>query len=153
MSKVLFLHGKEGTPTGSKPTKLRDVGFEVVAPTLDKNDWRGSINEAELAMAMNMAGVIVGSSRGGAVAASIPYLQIAKKILIAPAWKAFGVDDPVVDRSTVILHCKNDNIVPFEHSEELAERYGCQLIECGIDHRMNDPETLNLIAKLVAAHA
>jgi dienelactone hydrolase len=35
MTRVLFLHGLEGSPTGHKPTWLRSAGYDVTAPALD----------------------------------------------------------------------------------------------------------------------
>ena len=45
--KILFLHGLEGNPEGSKPTFLKQEGYRVIAPSLPKNDWELSVARAE----------------------------------------------------------------------------------------------------------
>ena len=92
---------------------------------------------------------VVGSSRGGAIAAAIPTAEVPK-ILIAPAWKKFTVTDPIVDTTTTILHCEDDDLVSFADSVDLKRGYGCELIECGLNHRMSDKEALeNLLSVIV----
>jgi hypothetical protein len=44
--KVLFCHGLEGSPTGRKATALRDVGHDVVAPQLPKEDFEAAVRPA-----------------------------------------------------------------------------------------------------------
>ena len=85
--------------------------------------------------------VIVGSSRGGAIACALE--AIVPKILIAPAYNKFHVKNPVVDETTIILHCADDDLVSYEDSCILEEAFGCNLIACGEDHRMSDHDALN----------
>ena len=66
--KILFLHGLEGTPNGSKPTHLSEAGHLVVAPVLGKDDFNESLKIAESCAKEHNPDIIVGSSRGGAVA-------------------------------------------------------------------------------------
>jgi hypothetical protein len=47
-----------------------------------------------------------------------------------------------VKPSTVILHSRADDVVPFADSEELTKSSGAVLIEVGTDHRLADPEPL-----------
>jgi len=44
--------------------------------------------------------------------------------------------------STIILHSRADDVVPFADSEELVKNSGATLIEIGNDHRLADPEPL-----------
>ena len=136
--KILFLHGLEGTPTGSKPTHLSEEGHLVVAPVLGKDDFTVSLKIAEKYAKECEPDLIVGSSRGGALAAAMDR-NGAKAILIAPAWKKFG-SNTCLDKDTIILHSVHDDIVPVEDSRELAKKFGCTLIECGDNHRMRDVE-------------
>ena len=93
--------------------------------------------------------VVVGSSRGGAVAMNISSGK-AKLVLLCPAWKKFG-GAKTVKPDTVILHSRADDVVPFAHSEELVRNSGLPasaLVEVGTDHRLANPEPL---AKMLEA--
>ena len=146
--KVLFLHGMHGTPDGTKPTYLKENGFEVCAPSLPKDDWEASRAAALTAFADFEPDVIIGSSRGGALACDLPAPGIPK-VLVAPAYKHFPAKVVDVDKSTWILHCPEDDTVRFEHSKQLSESCGATLLECGEDHRMSDKITLSLIRSLL----
>jgi hypothetical protein len=53
-----------------------------------------------------------------------------------------------VKTATVILHSKNDDVIPFSHSEELVANSGLPretLIEIGRDHRLADREPLSVM--------
>ena len=139
--KVLFLHGMEGTPEGSKPTFMKEKGFKVIAPVLPKENWELSVKRAKDSFENFEPDVVVGSSRGGALATALNTGNIPK-ILIAPAWTKFAVEEPLVNKTTTILHCLDDDLVNFEDSMELAECYNCKLIECGERHRMSDDDAL-----------
>jgi len=141
--KVLFLHGLESKPGGAKANVLKEVGYEVLNPALPKESFEDSVKIAQDIVGAHAPEYIVGSSRGGAVAMEIDPGN-AKLVLIAPAWKRFGVD-PVVSSSTVILHSKNDNIIPIEDSEKLAELNNATIEVCGTCHRMSDAEALDVL--------
>ena len=144
--KVLFLHGLEGTPNGTKVRHLREAGFEVIAPKLPKASWEESKARALAALKEHDIGLIVGSSRGGALACDLD--TDIRKVLIAPAWNRFGIK-PNVDTSTIVLHCKDDDVVDYNDSVRLKENFGTALITIGENHRMGDPETLACLADLV----
>jgi hypothetical protein len=147
MAKVLFLHGLESKPGGSKPRALEKLGHQVSNPALPMNDFDESVRIAQEEIDFLKPNVIVGSSRGGAVAMSIDPGN-AKMILIAPAWRKFDVQ-PKVPSDTTILHCPADGIIDFEDSEILETSCQAQLISCGQGHRMNDPDALQALSDLV----
>ena len=65
-------------------------------------------------------------------------------VLLCPAWKKWGTAT-TVKPNTVILHSRQDDVVPFADSEELIKNSGLPesaLIEIGDDHRLADPEPL-----------
>jgi len=151
--KILFLHGLEGTPEGTKPKFLKEQGYRVVAPVLPRDNWDLSVKRAEDCFLNFRPDIVVGSSRGGAVATAFPTGDVPK-ILIAPAYKKFGVKDPIVDKTTTILHYADDKLVPYEDSIKLCEpvqneRFGPQLIECGSSHRMSDEEALGELLNVI----
>ena len=143
--KILFLHGWQSIPDGVKPTYLADHGHAVINPKLPDDDFQEATRIAQKEFDEHQPDAVVGSSRGGAVAMNIETGD-AKLVLLCPAWKKFGSVKAVKPR-TVILHSRADNVVPFEHSEELAQCSGAKLIEVGSDHRLADPEPLEAMLK------
>ena len=89
--------------------------------------------------------VVVGSSRGGAVAMNLESGS-AKLVLLCPAWKKYG-SARTVKAGTVILHSRADDVVPFADSVELARNSRAALIEVGSDHRLAEAEPLEVILK------
>ena len=146
--KILFLHGLESLPGGTKPQHLESAGFEVLNPSLPKSSFPESVAIAQEEIDLESPDIIVGSSRGGAVAMAINP-RGAKLVLIAPAWSHFDVDPSRIPRGTTVLHCPKDDIVDFEDSQELESTYGINLVSCGVDHRMNDSDALaNLLSSI-----
>jgi hypothetical protein len=137
---ILFLHGWQSIPGGVKPTFLKDHGHTVINPKLPDEDFQQAQQIAQAEFDQHQPQVVVGSSRGGAVAMYINSGD-AKLVLLCPAWKKYGTAK-TVKPGTVILHSRADDVVPFADSEELARNPGAQLIEVGNDHRLADPEPL-----------
>lgn len=81
--RILFLHGWHSVPGGVKPTYLEDHGHEVINPALDDDDF-AAIAIAQTEFDKHQHEVVVGSSRGGAVAMNINS-SYAKLILLCPA--------------------------------------------------------------------
>ena len=141
--KVLFLHGWHSIPGGVKPTFLKDHGHEVINPKLPDEDFAEAVRIAQAEFDLRQPQVVVGASRGGAVAMNIQSGG-AKLVLLCPAWKKYGAAR-TVKPGTVILHSRADDVVPFGDSEELIDNSGLPasaLIEVGTDHRLADPEPL-----------
>ena len=143
MKKILFLHGLESRPGGTKPQYLKKHGFSVLNPSLPKSSFEESVKIAQRAVDEEEPDVIVGSSRGGAVALCLEP-RGAKLVLIAPAWKRFDKTQHVVSVNSdcVVLHSENDDIVNIEDSVQLTEATSATLIRVGTDHRMSDPDAL-----------
>ena len=66
--KILFLHGWHSVPGGVKPSYLARHGHEVINPALDDDDFDEAVRTAQAEYDRHRPDVIVGSSRGGAVA-------------------------------------------------------------------------------------
>ncbi len=84
--KILFLHGWQSIPGGRKPTYLKDHGHEVLNPVLPEDDFAGAVRIAQAEYDLGQPDVLVGSSRGGAVAMNIDSKN-TPLVLLCPAWK------------------------------------------------------------------
>jgi predicted alpha/beta hydrolase family esterase len=144
--KILFLHGLESSPGGEKPTILSNAGHEVIEPYLPSNNWVDSVAAAQEVYDEEKPDIVVGSSRGAAVAMSAD-LSASKMILIAPAWKKY-CPTCTISPNTTILHSPEDQIIAFADSQLLSKMFNAELIIAGDDHRMNDSGAL---AKLMQA--
>ena len=129
----------------AKPTYLKDRGHEVINPTLNDDDFTLAVTTGQAEFDHHHPQVVVGSSRGWAVAMNIN-CGSAKLVLLCPAWKNWGTVR-TVNHGTVILHSRADDVIPFADSEELARNSGATLIEVGNDHRLADVEPLAAMLK------
>src|ERR1700691_5445791 len=120
--KILFLHGWQSVPGGVKPTFLAQHGHEVINPKLPDDKFNETVKIAQAEFDKHRPQVVVGSSRGGAVAMNINRGS-AKLVLLCPAWKNWGTAK-TVRPSTVILHSRGDDVIPFADSEELVKNCG-----------------------------
>src|SRR6516162_4354562 len=129
--KILFLHGWQSVPGGVKPSFLSQHGHTVLNPKLPDEDFKEAVRIAQAEFDKHHPDVVVGSSRGGAVAMNINSGD-ARLVLLCPAWKKWGTAR-TVKPSTVILHSRADDVIPFADSEELARASGATLIVVGRD--------------------
>jgi alpha-beta hydrolase superfamily lysophospholipase len=145
---ILFLHGWTSIVGGVKPTFLKEAGHTVLNPSLPDEDFEEAVRIAQAEFDQHQPNVVVGSSRGGAVAMNI---ESGDKplVLLCPAWKKWG-KATTVKANTIILHSRADDVVPFENSEELIRNSSLPestLIEIGTDHRLADPEPLAMMLR------
>jgi hypothetical protein len=140
---ILFLHGWHSAPGGVKPTFLADHGYLVRNPILPDEDFDQALRIAQDVFDRNHPDVVVGSSRGGAVAMNLR-ADSTPLVLLCPAWKRWGTACSVKP-GTVILHSPADEVIPIAESWELVRASGLPdsaLILVGNDHRLADPEPL-----------
>ena len=126
---VLFSHGQESGPWGTKITALaqdaRDAGLEA-----DSIDYRGMPDPGEraakLVARMRDSGeemLLVGSSMGGYVAVAAAQQQPAAGLflmapaLAVPGWPALG---KTVDAPAFVVHGWEDDAVPRQWSIDFA---------------------------------
>ncbi len=141
--RILFLHGWRSVTGGVKPTYLASQGHEVINPALDDDDFAAALQTAQTAFDEHRPDVIVGSSRGGAVAMNVNSGE-TPLVLLCPAWKNWGTVRRLKN-DAVILHSPADDVIPFEDSAELIASSGLSpstLVNIGNDHRLADPEPL-----------
>ena len=130
---IIFAHGLEGTPNGSKIQTLRNSGIEVIAP-----DFQGMplIERVELLEKISLdyadkKPILGGSSYGGLTAAIVAMKypeRFSGLLLCAPALhlKESPVDEItklVAPKNvpTVIIHGIEDDIVPISCSIEYSQ--------------------------------
>jgi hypothetical protein len=141
--KILYLHGSDSKPGGVKPTHLATHGHGVVNPALDDEDFTAALATAQGVFDAAHPDLVVGSSRGGAVAMNIA-TGGAPLLLLCPAWKRWGTAR-TVKPTTIILHSSQDDVVPVADSQELLTNSGlpaAALVHVGADHRLADPPAL-----------
>lgn len=134
MVKVLFLHGWS-SDGGTKTAFMRSLGYEVLTPSLSDWSFNSAVQTAQKAFDEFKPDVIVGSSRGGAVAMAFDSGE-TPLVLLAPAWKKWG-NGKSVKKNTVVIHSRFDEVVPFDNSVELCGKSGATLVAAGSDHRLN----------------
>ena len=93
--RVLFAHGFEGGPSGSKPTYMREeLGWEVKSPIMSGLGWSIASQTEVLLRSIDAEefDLVIGSSMGGLAAANASSKRSDSEfrlVLIAPA---FGID-------------------------------------------------------------
>ncbi len=149
--KILYCHGRDGSPNGRKAAALRDADHEVIAPLLPRDDFDKAVRLARQALTANHFDVLVGSSHGGAATMCIASASPAPLVLLAPAWKRCGVE-PVVRSDTRILHGIKDDTVPLADSIELEGKNHLpaeNLIPVNDDHRLASPLALKMLLRTI----
>ncbi|MCI0639959.1 MAG: alpha/beta hydrolase [Gemmataceae bacterium] len=145
---ILYLHGWRSVPGGVKPTYLTEHGHTVLNPALPDEDFPLAVKVAQAEYDRQRPDVVVGSSRGGAVALNIQSGD-TPLVLLCPAWKRWGTVK-IAKSNTTILHSREDDVIPFTDSEELMRVSGLPasaLMEVGHDHRLADAESLATMLK------
>jgi pimeloyl-ACP methyl ester carboxylesterase len=145
---VVFSHGKESGPWGTKITAMAQVARELNLD-VESVDYRGmddpSARVQKLITACHsLAGpiVLVGSSMGGHVAAAAACkVEAAAVFLLAPAFymagfETFTPQDVAVP--TAIVHGWHDGIVPVENSIRWAREHNAALHLLDSAHRLED---------------
>jgi hypothetical protein len=173
IARIVFLHGLEGSPSGHKPTWLRAAGFEVVAPVLETaalvpllrpgmpplppSAFGGALAAARQALAVADPDVLVGSSFGGGLAVELLAAGAWRGplVLLAPAARLlFGRDRlPAGHGRALVLHGRDDEVVPVQDSLELAARSPgeVQLWLVEDDHRLAASVDAGVLGRLVRA--
>ena len=143
---VVFAHGKESGPWGTKITRLAEVArarnFDVLSPDYSHtHDPKARVTHLlKLAPAARRL-VLVGSSMGGYVSAmACAALKPQALFLMAPALYFPGWDEDPQDcpEHTVVVHGWHDDIVPVDASLRFARPRGAALHLLDSGHTLND---------------
>ena len=151
---VVFSHGKESGPAGSKILAMIEVARDFGLAT-QSIDYRGvddpdqrvqmcfdAVNELEVPP------ILVGSSMGGYVSTAVACKTQARAVFVlAPA---FGMPSytklAAPDFPLEIVHGWSDDVVPVENSIRFARENRATLHLVDGDHRLND--SINVICNL-----
>jgi predicted alpha/beta-hydrolase family hydrolase len=145
---VVFSHGKESGPWGTKIKGMAEVAREL-AVHVESVDYRGMNDPRERVEKLISAGsmleaplVLVGSSMGGHVsAAATSPLGARALFLLAPAFYMPGLEKYTphdIAVPTAIVHGWRDEIVPVENSIRWAREHRAALHVLDSDHRLED---------------
>jgi pimeloyl-ACP methyl ester carboxylesterase len=148
--KILYLHGWNSIPFGVKPAYLAGHGLDLLQPELPNDDFGEAVRVAQAELDNHRPALVVGSSRGGAIAMNLQAGDIPL-VLLCPAWKRWGTAR-TVKAGTLILHAREDDVVPFADSLELLANSDLPLsalIVTGHDHRLASPESLQTLLAAV----
>jgi pimeloyl-ACP methyl ester carboxylesterase len=148
MGLVVFSHGKESGPWGSKITAMAATVRELGA-AVESVDYRGLDDPADRVRKLidTLAErrdplMLVGSSMGGHVAAAAASRLGARGLfLLAPAFYMAGYEEYTpqdVACPAAIVHGWHDVIVPVENSIRWAREHRAALHLLDSDHRLED---------------
>lgn len=155
--RVLYLHGLNSGQWGKKSITLGFSGYDVETPKLPgnwatalankipfffgntkKEHWAESTEIIKETIEKHDPEVVVGSSMGGALAMAMQgEFPGVPMILIAPAWRTFGVE-PKIENPCIVFHANQDSLVALKDSKELVEKnpkVELRIVED--DHRVN----------------
>ncbi len=148
MARVVFSHGKESGPWGSKITAMAAV-VRALGSVAESVDYRGVEDPAarvrrliDFAKGLDGPLVLVGSSMGGHVsAAAASQIHPLGLFLLAPAFYMAGYEEYTpqdVPCPTVIVHGWHDDIVPVDNSIRWARDHRSTLHVLDSGHRLED---------------
>ncbi len=155
---VVFSHGKESGPWGSKITAMAKIVAEL-GLNVESVDYRGiddptlRVNKLiAVAAAHPEPLVLVGSSMGGYVSAAAASQVKARAVfLLAPAFYMPGFEQYTpqdVPMPTAIVHGWRDDIVPVQGSIRWASEHRAALHIVDSGHRLEDQiETICLLLR------
>ena len=146
--KVIFSHGKESGPWGSKIRRLADIA-KAKNCEVDSIDYTGLMDPDQRVELLEMAIqketsqpiCLVGSSMGGYVSTvASSRFECAGLFLLAPALFIEGYGHQTYSskaRTVSIVHGWDDDIIPVENSFRFAQTMKCSLHLIAGDHRLN----------------
>lgn len=145
--KVIFSHGKESGPWGTKIKTLAKIA-ERNGHEVDSIDYSGIASPDERACKLitvladiTEPLILVGSSMGGYVSLVASEHYVCEGLfMLAPA---LYIPDYVKQsytskaNSICIVHGLGDDIIPYQHSQRYAQTSNCELHLIEGDHRLN----------------
>jgi surfactin synthase thioesterase subunit len=148
MTTVIFSHGQESGPWGSKIRSMSELA-KGLGCNVDSIDYQGIADPTERVEKLGRECaditdplILVGSSMGGHVAtAAASTLGAAGLFVLAPAYFMEGYEEltpPPPAMPICIVHGWHDDIVPVENSIRYARECSATLHLVDGDHRLTD---------------
>ncbi len=148
---IIFSHGKESAPWGSKITQMVEHAGSLGSYTIHSIDYQDLTTakqriERLVNYAQELKGeiIFVGSSMGGYVSTvASNQIPITGLLLLAPAFylKGYEVKEPNTPcKNTIIIHGWNDDIVPYQNSLKFAKQHKAKLVLVNDGHRLSQSE-------------
>lgn len=151
MTTVVFSHGKESGPWGSKITTLsnvaKDMGFAVESidyRDLDCPEARLERLKETITQKSNDV-ILVGSSMGGYVSLAAASEVSARGVfLMAPAlyMPKYKVQHYPYDGYVSVVHGWNDDVISIENSMKYAQQQKAQLLLLNDGHRLANSKSV-----------
>jgi predicted esterase len=137
--RVQFAHGLESSPQGIKARRFAEH-FVAETPAMNTLDFESCVAVHAATLERFRPDVLVGSSFGGAVVVALLErgLWRGPTLLLAQAAENYRPGARLPEGVRVLLvHARQDAVVPVEHSRALAKTGTpalVELIECDDDH-------------------
>ena len=153
---IVFSHGKESGPWGSKITKMAEHAKTICSGEIHSIDYQDLSSpykrvERLVEYLKDLEGeiILVGSSMGGYVSTvASNKVSVAGLVLLAPAFYLpdYAIAKPITSCNNItIIHGWTDDIVPFQNSVAFAKQHKAKLVLVDDGHRLSDSGlTLNL---------
>lgn len=142
LAPLLFFHGKESGPFGSKYRALSSE-FSVTSPDFQGLDIWERLEKAEFLTEGMEDALLVGSSYGGLLAALLYSRHPGRfkgYVLLAPAfYPPHAVAMSTITRvpdNAVVIHGTQDEIVPLSEVEDFCNSMGLPLVVVEDGHRL-----------------
>jgi pimeloyl-ACP methyl ester carboxylesterase len=153
--RVLFIHGLESSPLGTKAQYLARE-FETLTPAMDTSDFPACVALQVESIAEHQPQVVVGSSFGGMILLHLTQLGAWRGpcLFLAQAGGRLGLLDPGLppDVPAVIVHGTHDEVIPVDDSRALARTGSPELVryvEVDDQHRLVGLVESGRLAELV----
>lgn len=143
---VIFSHGKESGPWGTKIIAMANIARELgyAVDSIDYQDLSVASNRVErlLERCRSYSGdlVLVGSSMGAYVSLQASELLKPKGLfLLAPAigFAGYEMQEPTPHAErTLLIHAWQDEVIPARNVVDFAQRHQIELHMVNSDHRL-----------------
>jgi alpha/beta superfamily hydrolase len=145
--KIIFSHGKESGPWGTKIKHLAEIARKHKCE-VDSIDYRAYANPDDRVLQLlnylkneEEEFILVGSSMGGYVSiVASEQVEATAVFLLAPALYLEGYNKQEYlskSKNIEIIHGKSDEVIPFGNSVKYAKEAKCTLHLIEGDHRLN----------------
>ena len=148
---IIFSHGKESGPWGSKITKMAEFAKSICDCEIHSIDYQDLESPDDRVQRLvdylkTLRGkiILVGSSMGGYVSTvASTQVEVDGLMLLAPAFNLPGyqVQNPTTPcKNLQIIHGWHDDIVPYQNSVKFAEQHDAKLTLVNDGHRLSGSE-------------